>query len=383
MSDRDYYEVLGVGKDASADDIKKAYRRMAMKYHPDRNPGDKVAEEKFKEIGEAYAVLSDDQKRAAYDRYGKAGVDPSAAGGRGGFGGFGNMNGADFQSAFGDIFSDIFGGGGMRGGRAAREQGIRGNDVRFELEISLEDAAMGRTMEIRVPAWDECQSCHGTGCKPGTSRKTCPTCQGHGAVRVSNGLFQVHQTCPKCHGSGQIISDPCPNCQGVGKIRTTKVVEVKIPAGINDGQRIRMSGRGEPGMNGGESGDLYIEISVKPHDIFSRDGDDLHTELPVSFVTAALGGELTVPTLEGESRITLPEGTQSGKTFRLRGKGVKNLRTGEPGDLFLHISVETPVNLSTKQKNLLREFDASLKEGGDKHNPKTQGFFDRMKSFFK
>ena len=287
MSDRDYYEVLGVGKDASADDIKKAYRRMAMKYHPDRNPGDKVAEEKFKEIGEAYAVLSDDQKRAAYDRYGKAGVDPSAAGGPGGFGGFGNMNGADFQSAFGDIFSDIFGGGGMRGGRAAREQGIRGNDVRFELEISLEDAAMGRTMEIRVPAWDECQSCHGTGCKPGTSRKTCPTCQGHGAVRVSNGLFQVHQTCPKCHGSGQIISDPCPNCQGVGKIRTTKVVEVKIPAGINDGQRIRMSGRGEPGMNGGESGDLYIEISVKPHDIFSRDGDDLHTELPVSFVTAA------------------------------------------------------------------------------------------------
>ena len=215
------------------------------------------------------------------------------------------------------------------------------------------------------------------------SRKTCPTCQGHGAVRVSNGLFQVHQTCPKCHGSGQIISDPCPNCQGVGKIRTPKVVEVKIPAGINDGQRIRMSGRGEPGMNGGESGDLYIEISVKPHDIFSRDGDDLHTELPVSFVTAALGGELTVPTLEGESRITLPEGTQSGKTFRLRGKGVKNLRTGEPGDLFLHISVETPVNLSTKQKNLLREFDASLKEGGDKHNPKTQGFFDRMKSFFK
>lgn len=382
MSDRDYYEVLGVNKGASADEIKKAYRRLAMKYHPDRNPGDKAAEEKFKEVGEAYAVLSDDQKRAAYDRFGKAGVDPNAAGGPGGFGGFGNMGAGDFQSAFGDIFADIFGGGAGRG-QAGRDRSTRGNDVRFELEISLEDAAAGRTMEIRVPGWDECTNCHGTGCKPGTSKKTCPTCQGQGVVRMSNGLFHVQQTCPHCHGAGQVISDPCPNCQGTGKVRTTKVLEVKIPAGINEGQRIRLSGRGEPGLNGGEPGDLYVEILIKPHDIFSRDGDDLHTELPVSFVTAALGGEILVPTLTGETRITLPEGTQSGKTFRLRGKGVKNLRTGEPGDMFLHIAVETPVSLSAKQKNLLREFEASLKDGGDKHNPKTQSFFDRMKSFFK
>lgn len=382
MSDRDYYEVLGVSKGASADEIKKAYRRMAMKYHPDRNPGDKAAEDKFKEIGEAYAVLSDEQKRAAYDRFGKAGVDPNAAGGPGGFGGFGNMGAGDFQSAFGDIFSDLFGGG-RASGRSQHDHRERGNDVRFELEISLEDAAAGKTMEIRVPGWDECTNCHGTGCKPGTSKKTCPTCHGHGVVRMSNGLFQVQQTCPHCHGTGQIISDPCPNCQGVGQIRTTKVLEIKIPAGINNGQRIRVSGRGEPSPNGGEPGDLYVEVFIKPHDIFSRDGDDLHTELPISFVTAALGGEVLVPTLTGEMRIAIPEGTQTGKTFRLRGKGVKNLRTGEYGDLFMHVSVETPVNLSSKQKTMLRDFEASLKDGGNKHNPKTQSFFDRMKNFFK
>lgn len=381
MSDQDYYELLGVSKGASAEEIKKAYRRMAMKYHPDRNPGDKEAEAKFKEIGEAYAVLSDDQKRAAYDRYGKAGVDPSAAGGPGGgFGGFGNMGGADFQSTFGDIFSDLFGGGRARG---SHEQSFRGNDVRFELEITLEEAAKGRKMDIRVPGWDECDVCHGTGCKPGTSKKVCPTCHGQGVVRMSNGFFQVQQTCPHCHGTGQVIAEPCTNCQGKGVVRKTKVLEVNIPAGINMGQRIRLAGKGEPGQNGGEPGDLYVEIIIKPHDIFSRDGDDLHTELPISFVTAALGGQITVPTLDGQTRITLPEGTQTGKTFRLRGKGISNLRTKEPGDLYLHIVVETPVNLTTKQKNLLREFDDSLKEGGDKHNPKAQSFFDRMKGFFK
>lgn len=388
MAEENYYEVLGVERGASQDDIKKAYRRLAMKYHPDRNPGDKAAEEKFKQVGEAYAVLSDEQKRAAYDRFGKAGVDPSAAGGaggfgQGGFGGFGGMNSGDFQSAFGDIFSDLFGGGGR--GRGAGPQGpqpMRGNDVSYTLEVSFEDAAHGRKMDIRVPAWDECSNCHGTGCRPGTSKKTCPTCHGAGVVRMSNGLFQVQQTCPQCHGTGEVIADPCPDCGGTGFKRSAKVVEVNIPAGINDGQRIRMSGKGEPGTNGGPAGDLFIEIRVRPSDIFERDGDDLHMQLPISFATAALGGEVTVPTLEGESRITLPEGTQSGKTFRLRGKGISNLRTHQPGDLYLHIEIETPVNLSEKQKKMLRDFDASLKEGGDKHNPKSQGFFDKVKNFF-
>ena len=324
MAEENYYEVLGVDRGASQDDIKKAYRRLAMKYHPDRNPGDKAAEEKFKQIGEAYAILSDEQKRAAYDRFGKAGVDPSAAGagaggfGQGGFGGFSGMNSGDFQSAFGDIFSDLFGGGRGRGAGPQGPQPMRGNDVSYTLEVSFEDAAHGRKMDIRVPAWDECTSCHGTGCRPGTSKKTCPTCHGAGVVRMSNGLFQVQQTCPQCHGTGEVIADPCPDCSGTGFKRSAKVVEVNIPAGINDGQRIRMSGKGEPGVNGGPAGDLFIEIRVRPSDIFERDGDDLHMQLPISFVTAALGGEVTVPTLDGESRITLPEGTQSGKTFRLR-----------------------------------------------------------------
>ena len=372
MAEENYYEVLGVDRGASQDDIKKAYRRLAMKYHPDRNPGDKAAEEKFKQIGEAYAILSDEQKRAAYDRFGKAGVDPSAADagaggfGQGGFGGFSGMNSGDFQSAFGDIFSDLFGGGRGRGAGPQGPQPMRGNDVSYTLEVSFEDAAHGRKMDIRVPAWDECTSCHGTGCRPGTSKKTCPTCHGAGVVRMSNGLFQVQQTCPQCHGTGEVIADPCPDCSGTGFKRSAKVVEVNIPAGINDGP----------------AGDLFIEIRVRPSDIFERDGDDLHMQLPISFVTAALGGEVTVPTLDGESRITLPEGTQSGKTFRLRGKGISNLHTHQPGDLYLHIEIETPVNLSDKQKKMLRDFDASLKEGGEKHNPKSQGFFDKVKNFF-
>ena len=386
MAEQSYYEILGVERGASQDDIKKAYRRLAMKYHPDRNPGDKTAEEKFKQIGEAYAVLSDEQKRAAYDRFGKAGVDPSAAGGAGGgfggFGGFGNMGGGDFQSAFGDIFADLFGGG--RGPRGPQgPQPIRGNDIRFELEISLEDAAHGRKMDIRVPAWDSCSTCQGTGCRPGTHRKSCPTCGGTGTVRVSNGIFHVQQTCPHCQGTGQVVSDPCPDCQGSGYKRTARVLEVSIPAGIDDGQRIRLSGKGEPGVNGGAPGDLYVQIRIKPNDVFERDGDDLHMDLPISFVTAALGGEVEVPTLDGKSRITIPEGTQGGKTFRLRGKGIVNMRTRDPGDLFLHISIETPVNLTSKQKQLLRDFESSVKAGGDKHNPKTTSFFDRMKNLFK
>lgn len=382
MADQDYYELLGVSKTASADDIKKAYRRLAMKYHPDRNPGDKAAEEKFKEIGEAYAVLSDEQKRAAYDRFGKAGVNPNGgAGGPGDFGGFSQgFGGADFQSAFGDIFSDLFGGG--RGGGARRDQGVPGNDMRFELEITLEEAARGTEKDIRVPSWEECSTCHGTGARPGTKPTTCPTCHGSGTVRVQAGIFQVQQTCPHCHGTGQVISDPCPDCRGEGMRRTARVLNVKIPEGINDGQRIRLTGKGEPGQRGGAPGDLYVEIRIRPHDIFERDGDDLHTALPISFVTAALGGEVTVPTLDGESTMAIPEGTQCNKTFRMRGKGVKNLRTGDMGDLFVHIEIETPVNLSAKQKDLLRQFDESVKADGEKHNPRAQGFFDKMKSFF-
>ncbi|MDO5530646.1 molecular chaperone DnaJ [Sutterella sp.] len=379
MAEENYYEVLGVERGASQDDIKKAYRRLAMKYHPDRNPGDKAAEEKFKQIGEAYAVLSDEQKRAAYDRFGKAGVDPN---GQGGFGGFGNQG--DFQSAFGDIFADLFGGGrGRSSAGPSGPQAMRGNDVSYSLEVSFEDAAHGRKMDIRVPTWEECSNCHGSGCRPGTKKKTCPTCNGAGVVRMSNGLFQVQQTCPNCHGTGEVIADPCPECGGTGHKRSATVLQVNIPAGINDGQRIRMAGKGEPGVNGGPAGDLFVEIRVRPSKIFERDGDNLHMELPVSFTTAALGGEVVVPTLDGESRITLPEGTQNGKTFRLRGKGISNLRTHQPGDLYLHIVVETPVNLSSKQKQMLRDFEASLKEGGEKHNPQTKSFFDNVKSFFK
>ena len=380
MADQDYYELLGVSKSASADEIKKAYRRLAMKYHPDRNPGNKEAEEKFKQIGEAYAVLSDEQKRAAYDRYGKAGVDPSAAAGAGGFGGFGQggFNG-DFASAFGDIFGEMFGGGARA---QQRQRDERGSDITYDAEITLEEAAKGGQVDIRIPSWDECDHCHGTGCRPGTSKTTCPTCHGHGVVRMSSGFFTVQQTCPDCGGSGQVIKDPCPECHGEGYKRTAKTVSINIPAGIDDGQSLRISGKGEPGKNGGRPGDLFVRFTIKPHELFKRDGDDLHTQLPVSFVTAALGGDVLVKTLDGESHITLPEGTQSGKIFRLRDKGIQNVRTKEPGDLYLHINVETPVNLTAKQKSILRDFEASLKEGGDKHTPGKQSLFDRMKGFF-
>ena len=382
MADQDYYEVLGVARGATDDEIKKAYRRLAMKYHPDRNNGDKAAEEKFKQVGEAYSVLSDPQKRAAYDRYGKAGIDPSAAGGAGGFGGFGGFGQGGF-SDFSDIFSEIFGGdagGGRRGHRGP--QAFRGNDVNYSLEITLEQAVNGAKTDIRVPVWEECQTCHGTGCKPGTSKKPCSHCGGTGTININRGFLQVQQTCPYCHGTGEVISDPCTDCNGVGRVRQTKTLEVNIPAGINHGQRIRIHGRGEPGLNGGPNGDLYVQILIKPHEIFQRDGDDLHADLPISFATAALGGEVMVPTMDTEARITIPEGTQTGKIFRLRGKGVPNLQTKQKGDLYVHVYVETPVNLSAKQKKLLKEFDDSLKEGGDKHSPKSTSFLDKMKKFF-
>ena len=372
---RDFYEILGVPKNASDEDIKKSYRKMAMKYHPDRNQGDATAEVKFKEAKEAYEMLSDAEKRAAYDQYGHAGVDPNMRGaaGAGGFGGFGE--------SFGDIFGDIF-------GQARRQQGgggrqvFRGNDLSYAMDISLEEAAAGKKTEIRIPSYDECDTCHGSGAKPGTSAKTCGTCQGQGVVQMRQGFFSVQQTCPHCQGAGKVIPDPCGTCHGEGKIKRQKTLEIKIPAGIDDGQRIRSTGNGEPGTNGGPPGDLYIEIRLHKHDIFERDGDDLHCQVPVSVVVAALGGEIDVPTLAGKATIDIPEGTQHGKTFRLRGKGIKGVRASYPGDLYCHIAVETPVKLTEHQRKLLKELGDSFKKGGHKHSPNDQGWFEKAKSFF-
>ncbi|MDP3702428.1 MAG: molecular chaperone DnaJ [Hylemonella sp.] len=374
---RDFYEILGVAKNASEEDIKKAYRKLAMKHHPDRNQGDsaKVAEEKFKEAKEAYEMLSDAQKRAAYDQHGHAGVDPNMRGGPGdGFGG-------GFADAFGDIFGDMF--GQQRGGRGAGgRQVYRGSDLSYAMEITLEEAARGKDAQIRIPSWDNCDTCRGTGAKPGTQVKPCSTCHGTGSVQMRQGFFSVQQTCPHCQGTGKIIPEPCTSCQGQGRIKRQKTLEVKIPAGIDDGMRIRSTGNGEPGMNGGPPGDLYIEIRLRKHDIFERDGDDLHCAVPISFVTAALGGEIEVPTLAGKAAIDIPEGTQTGKQFRLRGKGIKGVRASYPGDLYCHITVETPVKLTEHQRKLLREFGESLQKGGAKHSPSEGSWADRLKSFF-
>lgn len=372
---RDYYEILGVPKNASEEEMKKAYRKLAMKYHPDRNHGDgaKESEAKFKEVKEAYEMLSDAQKRAAYDQYGHAGVDPNMRGpGAEGFGGF--------AEAFGDIFGDVFGGGGgrARGGR----QVYRGSDLSYAMEITLEEAAEGKDAQIRIPSWDECGTCHGSGAKPGTKPITCTTCHGQGSVQMRQGFFSVQQTCPQCRGTGKIIPEPCVTCHGQGKIKNNKTLEVKIPAGIDDGMRIRSTGNGEPGTNGGPPGDLYIEIRLKKHEIFERDGDDLHCVVPVSVTTAALGGEIEVPTLKGAAAIDIPDGTQSGKQFRLRGKGIKGVRSSYPGDLYCHVRVETPVKLTEHQRKLMKELDESLKKGGNKHSPTDKGWFDKAKEFF-
>jgi len=375
MAKRDYYEVLGVAKNASEDDLKKAYRKLAMKYHPDRNPNSKDAEEKFKEAKEAYEVLSEPSKREAYDRFGHAGVDPSAGGfgGAGGPGGFGG-----FSDVFGDIFGDIF--GAAAGARGGRSNVYRGADLRYSMEVTLEQAAAGYTTEIRVPSWESCETCHGSGAKPGTKPKACNTCGGQGSVRIQQGFFSIQQTCPTCHGSGKVIPDPCATCDGVGRVKKTKTLEVRIPAGIDDGMRIRSAGNGEPGINGGPAGDLYVEIHVREHPVFQREGDDLHCEIPISMVTAALGGKVEVPTLAGRAEIDLPEGTQTGKTFRLRGKGIKGVRSSYPGDLYAHVQVETPVRLTEKQKKLLRDLEASLHD--PKHSPQTRGWMDKVREFF-
>jgi molecular chaperone DnaJ len=381
MAKRDYYETLGVAKNASDEDIKKAYRKLAMKHHPDRNQGDgKKSEERFKEAKEAYEMLSDPAKRAAYDQYGHAGVDPNAGGFRGGPGaeGFGG-----FAEAFGDIFGDIFGGGGAGARRGGGQQVYRGADLSYAMEIALEEAAHGKDTQIRIPSWEGCETCHGSGAKPGTSAKTCSTCGGSGTVHLRQGFFSIQQTCPHCHGSGRIIPDPCPTCNGAGKVKRQKTLEVKIPAGINEGMRIRSVGNGEPGTNGGPPGDLYIEIRIKQHEIFERDGDDLHCTVPVPLTLAALGGGITVPTLAGKAEIELPEGTQHGKTFRLRGKGIKGIRSSYPGDLYCHITVETPVRLTEAQRKLMKELDESLKKGGERHSPNAKSWTDRVKDLFK
>lgn len=371
MSKRCYYEVLGVSRDASEADLKKAFRRLAMKHHPDRNTGNsEESEVKFKEAKEAHEVLSDPNKRAAYDQYGHAGVDPSM-GGRPGAGGGG------FEDIFGDVFGDIFGGGGRRGQRAQR-----GSDLQYNLELSLEDAVFGTEVKIRVPTLVACKTCSGSGAKEGTSATTCTTCHGAGQVRMQQGFFAVQQTCPQCHGKGKMISDPCPDCHGQGRKQEQKTLSVKVPAGVDTGDRIRLANEGEAGEQGAPNGDLYVQMHVKPHDIFTRDDNDLFCEMPISIGTATLGGEIEVPTLDGKLRLKIPGETQTGKLFRMRGKGVKPVRGGATGDLLCRVNVETPVKLSNKQKDLLKKFEESIREGSSKHSPQHASWGDRMKKFF-
>ncbi len=374
MSKRDYYEVLGVSKDAAERDIKKAYKRLAMKLHPDRNQGDKAKEEEFKEVKEAYEILNDDQKRAAYDQYGHAAFEQGGHGGGGGGFGGGFGGGQDF----GDIFGDIFGGG--RGRGQQRQQ--RGSDLRYNLDMTLEEAVRGKTLEIKVPTYVSCEPCDGSGAKKGTSAKSCSTCHGQGQVQMRQGLFAVQQTCPTCSGKGKVISDPCTSCRGQGRVEKNKTLSVKIPAGVDTGDRIRLSGEGEAGEHGAPAGDLYVQVDVKAHDIFERDGRHLYCEVPISFHDAALGGQLEVPTLESRVMLKIPAETQTGKMFRLRGKGVSPVRGGATGDLMVKVLVETPVNLNSKQKELLREFQDTTDEGQKKHSPKKQSFFDSVKKLF-
>ncbi|WP_430008954.1 molecular chaperone DnaJ [Methylophaga lonarensis] len=369
MAKQDYYELLGVARTATEAEIKKAYRRMAMKYHPDRNPDDKDAEAKFKEAKEAYEVLSDTRKRAAYDQFGHAGVDNSAGAGgfRGGAGGFSDI--------FGDVFNDIFGAGG-------RHQNYRGADLRYRLELTLEEAVAGTTATIRIPVHVICKTCDGTGAKPGSQPVTCTTCGGHGQVRIQQGFFTVQQTCPHCHGTGKMIQDPCSDCHGEGVIQEQKTLQVKVPAGVDTGDRIRLAGEGEAGTGGAPAGDLYVEVSVKHHDVFTRDGNNLFCDVPISFVTATLGGEVEVPTLNGKAVLKVPEGTQTGQQFRLRSKGVQSVRSGSPGDLLCRVIIETPVKLSKKQKELLQAFEDTLKDGNNAHTPKHSSWLDAVKRFF-
>jgi len=369
MSKRDYYEVLGVSRNASEADIKKAYRRLAMKFHPDRNPGAE-AEQQFKNAKLAYEILSDPQKRSAYDQFGHAGVEAG-----GGFGG-GHGGAQGFGDIFGDVFGDIF------GGRAGGSRVHRGADLRYDLALSLEDAVAGKEVKIRIPTLVECHHCGGSGAKPGTRPMTCPTCSGAGQVRMQQGFFSIQQTCPQCHGTGSIVEDPCGHCHGQGRLKEHKTLSVKVPAGVDTGDRIRLAGEGELGEQGGQPGDLYVQINVQAHAIFTREDNHLFCEVPIGFVTAALGGELQVPTLNGKVMLKIPPGTQTGKMFRMRGKGVKPVRGGPIGDLICRVLVETPVNLTERQKELLRELDESVVAGGNKHSPHSSSWLDGVKSFF-
>ncbi len=371
MAKRDYYEVLGLNRDAGGDDVKKAYRRLAMKYHPDRNPNDANAEEQFKEASEAYEVLSDREKRSAYDQFGHAGVDPSAGG----------MGGAGFNGSFADIFGDVFGDF-FNGARAGRSRGNRGGDLQYTLQLDLEQAVQGDTVEVSVPVLATCEDCDGSGAKAGTQPSTCPECSGTGQIRVSQGFFSLQQTCPRCRGAGQVITDPCRRCGGRGRMEKRKKLSVRIPPGVDTGDRIRLSGEGEAGPRGGPAGDLYVQMEVREHPIFVREGRHLFCEVPISFVDAALGGEMQVPTLTGRVKLRVPPETQTGKLFRLRGKGLTPVRGGSVGDLHCKVVVETPVKLNETQKELLRKFKRSLKQGSEEHSPKESGWFQGVKDFF-
>lgn len=372
MNKRDYYEIIGVSRSASDEEIKKAYRKLAMKYHPDRNPEDHTAEEKFKEVQGAYAILSDPQKRSAYDQFGHAGVDSN--GGGGGFGGFGGF-GHDFE----DLFETIFSGG--RGGSRA-SAGQRGADLQYNIQLTLEEAAQGKQIDITIPRHSTCETCTGSGAKKGSTPKTCDTCAGMGQVRIQQGFFSIQQTCPYCHGEGKLVTDPCETCHGQGRVKESKKLTVKIPAGVDNGDRVRLGGEGEAGVKGGDAGDLYVQINLKPHAIFQRQDGDLHCEVPISFITAALGGSIEVPTLQGRVTLKIPAETQTGKTFRIRGKGMKPVRAYSHGDLLCKVVVETPVSLSKNQKDLLTQLQESLEEGKKTHTPRLSSWFEGVKKFF-
>ena len=365
MSKRDYYEVLGVAKDTGEDELKKAYRRLAMKFHPDRNPGSQDAEEHFKEVNEAYGVLTDPEKREIYNQYGHEGLKRGGAG-AGDFAG-------GFSDVFGDIFSDIFGGG--RGGPR------HGANLRYNIELTLEEAAFGVTTSIRIPKLESCGECKGNGTVSGKTPQSCTTCRGAGQVRMQQGFFTLQQPCPHCRGRGVVITDPCKTCRGAGQMRREKTLEVKIPAGVDTGDRIRLTGEGESGGLHAPAGDLYVQINVKPHAFFERDGSDLHCSVPIGFVTAALGGELDVPTLNSKATLKIPDATQSGRVFRLRGMGIKSVRGGAHGDLLCTVVVETPVHLDKKQKDLLREFGQSLDSSGERHSPEAESWLDKTRKF--
>ncbi len=380
MAKKDFYQILGTDKKASAEDLKKAYRKLAMQYHPDKNQGNKEAEQKFKEISEAYDVLKDEQKRAAYDRYGHSAFENGMGGGARGAGGAGGgFGGASFSDIFEEMFGDLSGGGARRGGGA--DGARRGADLSYEIDITLEDSFRGKEMPVKIATWQSCGTCGGSGAEKGTKPDTCDTCKGSGRIRAQQGFFTVERTCPSCGGAGQTIKSPCGSCSGAGRVRKEKNLSVSVPAGIEDGTRIRLSGEGEAGMRGGPAGDLYVFVSIKPHRFFQRESSNLYCRVPVPFHTVALGGAIEVPTIDGRRmKVTIPAGTQTGQQFRLKGKGMTILRSPARGDMFVEVAVETPVNLSKKQKELLQEF------AGDKNvakaNPQSSGFFDKVKDLW-